>query len=296
MTIEQWLKKAEICFSGEMTAEEAHAFESETSASDELTALRELWKSTEAEAIAFEQHKAGADALKSTHQILKKDFISNKPRSLNGIPIWKWAAAAAILSGIIFMGKTLFRKAVKEPPVVVQHTTDTLTTAKQQPVKESKTPYPSEKDSVYLADVYAHHFTPDEAPDDQSGPLADAYFYYASGQYRKAIAAIDSADNKQVTRGGRAPESSAAPYANYYKAISLMSLGKQSAAVSLLKQLMTSDVNELKPKARWYLALAHLKLERLSSSLIELQALARDSTLPEYQQNARKLLLELSNR
>src|SRR6188508_2039542 len=116
MTTEQWLDKAIIYFSGVMPAGEAALFEKETAASEELSQLMRLWKTTDKEAAMMEQHTTEAAAFIATHQKLKADFIepiANEPihdaeriaapAKRMKFSTRQWIAVAAVITGIIFL-------------------------------------------------------------------------------------------------------------------------------------------------------------------------------------------------
>jgi len=296
MTIEQWLLKASAYFDGTMAIEEARAFEQQTAENDELSELMKLWKLTDAEASAYEQYKPEVEAFINTHQRLKKEFIGVTPARAVKFPAWKWVAAAAVLAGIFLIGKLLWPTSSEKPPVVVQNTKPVSpdSTVTPNPVKEKESPSPSEKNQHQNEVLYAQSFTPDDIPGDPNGPLDDAYFYYASKQYKKAITAIDSAGSRQLTRGGGDLNATTKLYGNYYKALSLMSLGNEDAAIPLLNQTIPQNAPQsLKVKSRWYLALAYIKHNERSLASTLLESLANDSSSGAYKNKARKLLSDL---
>jgi hypothetical protein len=294
MTSEQWLIKAVAYFGGTMTTEEARAFETETAANEELADLMKLWKQTDAEASVYEKYKQEIEALAETHQHLKKDFIGTRNYRAKHVRIWKWMAAAAVLAAIILLGNVLLRNAKLTTPVIVNYQiTDSLNkTDTQRTVTDSTNQSPFEKNQTDLQVLYAQNFTPDKVPDDPNGPLDDAYFYYASGQYKNAITAIDSLHKKQLTRGGAA-DASTNLFAQYYKALSLMSLGNIEPAIPLLRQVESSDNPELRDRAQWYLSLAYLKQNEPSNAIRVLEKLTGKSSTGAYKSKASRLLSEL---
>jgi cytochrome c-type biogenesis protein CcmH/NrfG len=262
MTTEQWRIQAIEYFNGSMTAEEARMFETETAKSEELTELMNLWKLTDVEASIYETYKTEADDLRATHARIRKELAGKQTAPVRKLMPWKMLAAAAVLACIIFAGYYMLNNADKQHTPIVQRTTNNSSDKidATPPANNSNSASPSEKNHVEdLQILYANNFKPDKIPDDPNGPLDDAYFYYASHQYRKAIRAIDSLSKKQVTRGADALNSSVKLDGDYYKALSLMSIGKAEAGIPLLKQVATANSHQLKIKAQWYLALAYLK-------------------------------------
>jgi tetratricopeptide (TPR) repeat protein len=160
---------------------------------------------------------------------------------------------------------------------------------------KEKNPVQATQDRMHTAILYAQAFTPDEVPEDPNGPLDDAFFYYASAQYRNAIKAIDSAGSRALTRGTNTFTPLTSFYAVYYKALSMMSLGNQAGAIPLLNQaVLLSPTELLKAKARWYLALAHLKKDKISSARNALEQLADNPLAGTYRRKAEKLLAALN--
>ena len=295
MTNEEWFIKAVAYFDGVMTAEEARLFELETTADQELNELMILWKQTDAEASAYEKFKPEIDAFIKTHQRLKKEFVRANDPSVGKYPaIWKWMAAAAVLAGVILLGNVLLRNSENKTSVIVKHTsTDSLKkTDPQAAVPKQNPQFPPEKNQTDLHVLYAQYFAPDKVPDEPNGPLDDAYFYYASQQYAQAIVAIDSVSKKKLTRG-ISRDASTNSFAQYYKALSLMSLDRIESAIPLLVQVEASNEQQLKTKARWYLSLAYLKQGQSSAAINKLQLITH-SPASDYKIKARKLLSDLT--
>jgi tetratricopeptide (TPR) repeat protein len=294
MTNDEWFIKAVAYFDGSMTNEEARAFELETAADEELSELMKLWKQTDAEASAYEKFKPEIEAFVKTHQHLKKEFIG-RLSPVRYANIWKWTAAAAVLTGLILIGNMLLHNSENKTEAIVKHTTaDSLKkTGKHNTVPVPDQQSPAEKNQTDLQALYAQYFAPDKVPDDPNGPLDDAYFFYESRQYEKAITAIDSLSKKKLTRGGGATDASTNTFALYYKALSLMSTGRAESAIPLLAQVEVSGEQALKVKAQWYLCLAYLKNEQPGDAINKLQALMKDPSSNVYKNKARKLLADL---
>jgi tetratricopeptide (TPR) repeat protein len=292
MNTGEWFIKASAYFDGSMTGEEARAFEEATAASDELNELMLLWTRTDEEAAAYEQCKPVAKALINTHQRLKMEFIGAPSRVVK-FPLWKWVAAAAVITGLSIIANMLLPVRLKNPAVVQKTTSDTQKNVENPNRVKDKLP---EKNLRLLDTLYAQNFTADDVPEDPNGPLDNAYFYYASRQYKRAIIAIDSAGTKQLTRGGEAFSTSTKVYATYYKALSLMSLGKVDSASALLRQtIQGNNPQTLKVKAQWYLALAYINKHERSLAIDMLESLIADPGTNLYKRKARKLLSELKD-
>ena len=307
MTTEQWFEKAIAYFNGTMTTEEAQLFEKETAGSAELSQLLQLWKDTDAEAAIYEQHKEDAAAFIATHQKLKKDFFYEQPIPTGTkeiaagklkFSIWKWIAAAAAITGIIFTLKMLWPSPEKSPPFA-QHKTDSNNTNKiDSAITLTAEDKKKEKDTAQTgkvpATLYAQAFAPDNIPEDAAGPLDDAFVYYAEAQYETAINAIDNAGSKASTRGGDSFTPVTNFYALYYKALSMMSLENTAGAIPLLQQaVLKSPAATLKVKAQWYLALAYLKQEKISETAETLRLVTNNSAAGKYKSKAEKLLMAL---
>jgi hypothetical protein len=317
MTTEQWFDKAMIYFDGNMTAEEAQLFENETAENEEFTQLKRLWKNTDEEGAIFEQNKESAEAFIATHRKLKAEFINEaaerSPNSSDEIYLpkrkakfsaWQWMAVAAAITGIIFMAEFFMHTATDNRLAVQQKVVSgasgnqlkkdsSANLANENQDSQNKLHQPPNASSSYEK-LYADNFEPDEVPEDQSGPLDNAFFYYASGEYRKAISAIDSADKKIVTRGSNSFTPLTNFYALYYKALSLMSLGKTRSATFVLQRAIPNSPSEiLKMKAQWYLALAFVEQGQISSANQILQSLTDNPAAGSYKNKAENLLTAL---
>ena len=315
MSVEQWFEKAIAYFSDDMTPEEIKLFEVETASSEELSRLMQLWKSTDEEATLYENFKEETAALIATHQRLKQDFVEKQTiRELSTTPhitvkrsrqikfsIWQWVAVAAVISGITLGIELLIPELQKKPSVaqtnipqttpdsVGKNSTDTHANKNTESIVNTQ-------QQNQAATLYAEVFTPDKIPDNPNGPLDDAFFYYASGQYENAVTAIDSALTKTVTRGNDTFTPLTAFYASYYKALSLMSLGNIAEAIPLLQQaLQQSPAEMLSIKAQWYLSLAYLKEEKTPDAAKTLQLLINNPAAGAYKSRAQKILSGINN-
>jgi tetratricopeptide (TPR) repeat protein len=315
MTTEQWLDKAIIYFSGAMPAEEAALFEKETAASEELSQLMKLWRTTDKEAAIMEQHTTEAAAFIATHQKLKADFIEPvaTPALNDGaqmvpvrkikMPALQWIAVAAVLTGVIFMveliisnnnkpGSSNSTNAGNTTNVTPKDTTANLANETKDTIKGSTAP---QEDKVNYEKLYAQNFKPDEVPDDSGGPLENAFFYYESSQYKNAIEAIDNAKNATLTRGNSAFTPLSEFYALYYKALSMMSLGNISGAIPLLKNCMQQSPSDaLKANTQWYLSLAYLHEQDITVAIQTLRTLINNPSGALYKTRAENILHALN--
>jgi len=315
MSTEQWFEKATAYFSNTMTAEEMRLFETETAANEELSQLMQLWKITDAEAAIYERSKEDAAALIATHQKLKHDFVDEqtayefsttenkrrRPLLKIKFSVWQWVAVAAILTGIIISIELFIPSTGKKTPVVQT----TIPKNKADTVRDDSAGVPENKNKENNiktpkqnqgATLYAEAFLPDKIPEDPNGPLDNAFFYYASGQYKNAIAAIDGARSKSATRGNDTFTPLTEFYTAYYKALSLMLLDNTAAAIPLLQQAFKQSPAEiLRIKAQWYLSLAYLKEEKISSAYETLQLLINNPEAGEYKSKAEKILAGINN-
>ena len=313
MTREQWFEKAQAYFNGDMSPEEARLFETETAAIDDLSQLMQLWKTSDAEAIVYEQNRSGAADFIKTHQKLKSEFlgVEEKPSTFTEMDVdsasparrkLKWVAIAAGVAGIIILvgllrpsnrnnARVADRKLKADSSNFVPPIISPDTPAVRSPQNDNS-PAKAAPDHYDAAVLYAQAFLPDHAPENPNGPLDDAFFYYASEQYEKAIMAIDSAGNKQLKRGSFYSALTGF-YARYYKALSLMALGREAEAIPLLKEsAQHAPDRAIKAKVRWYLALAQLKESR-SSSMNILRSLVTDPDSGPYRRKAENLLAAL---
>ena len=297
MNTEEWFDKAIAYFNGTMTTEQAQLFEKETAASEELSKLMQTWKTTDEEAALYEINRHETEAFISTHQKLKRDFIIDdvKVKKLKYYP-WRWVAIAAAVTGIILLMR-IFTPSADKSSFADERKKKSDTTHKIVATDLPVVTIDSQvkKRSIQPRTLYAQVFRPDEVPEDPNGPLDNAFFYYASKQYKKAITAIDSAGSKTQTRGSDSFTPVTKFYAPYYKALSMLSLGNDSGAVKLLTQSVSIAPSAfLKAKAQWYLALAYLKQENVPTAIETLGILIKNPSAGGYQQKAEKLLSELN--
>jgi tetratricopeptide (TPR) repeat protein len=311
MTTEEWFEKATAYFNGSMTTEEVQLFEAETAASEELSQLMQLWKNTDEEAAIYVQDRQAADAFIATHQKLKKTFIndtgadefSTDARQLN-FSLWKWVAAAAVITGTIFMINLLIpsskqnlqlSRQTKHADSAAHTARDTATAVTADNKPKEKSAVQTSEHSIQAARLYAEAFVPDDAPKNPNELLDDAFFYYASAQYKNAINAIDSAGSKAATRGNNAFTPLTNFYAQYYKGLSMMLLNNTAGAIPVLQQAaLQSPEAALKAKAQWYLALAYLKQEKIADAVSTLQLLINNAEAGIYKSKAEKLLAALN--
>jgi tetratricopeptide (TPR) repeat protein len=276
----------------------------------------QLWKSTDTEAMLYEKYKEEAEAFIATHKRLKSSFVNENRDAVTGTPhkkpsplknlrfsAWQWAAVAAVILGVIFLAD-LFLAPKNNAPVAQQKTaTDTSKLAGANDsaanLTQQNTSKPSDQtteSSISSQTLYAQAFTKDEVPKNFSGPpdLDNALFYYASGQYEKAIKSIDNISQSVETRGNNAAAELTDFYALYYKALSLMELNNTAAAIEPLQESLQQNVHEaLKAKAQWYLALAYLQQQNYSLAENTFEQLINNPGAGSYKDRAEKLLAAL---
>ena len=302
MNTEEWFEKAQAYFNGSMTIDDSQLFEEETAASKELSHLMQLWKMVDEQGSLFEQSTEYEERFRATHQRVRNLLTEERRTVKINFPAWKWVAIAATVAGIVIL-MNIFTPTLKENSSVAEQKSKSKDTNKiitKDPSvaltdtanKDIQTPPGNRIDPKIL---YAQQFSPDEVPEDVNGPLNNAFFYYASAQYKRAIVAIDSAGKNSVTRGGDSFASLTKFYASYYKALSMLSLGNDAGAVPLLEQSMVIAPSAyLKGKAQWYLALTLLKQGNTLSASNNLQALSENDAAGSYRQKAKKLLSVLN--
>ncbi|MEI6949711.1 hypothetical protein V9K67_21165 [Paraflavisolibacter sp. H34] len=130
--------------------------------------------------------------------------------------------------------------------------------------------------------------------------------YLKSNHYEDALAKIDvskfhhSPNGRQDNlRGGDEAEMNESKkmvtvfYGPYYKAQCYLALGQPEKAIPELETALTIGEEVLQYKAKWYLALAFLKTNRLQEAKTLLQQLAGRPEEEAFQQEAQKLLREL---
>lgn len=285
MTTEEWFDKAIAYFNGTMSVEQSQLLEEQTAANEELSELMRVWKRLNIEAPIYEKFRNEASDFIRTHERLKAVFVdkvviippAKKTR------IWKWVAVAATVAGIIIIIKFLAPSSHPRPQVVEQIDTPRNTAPPGDLIPNRE----GEK-------LFAQNFSPDRIPEDPNGALDDAFFYYESKQYKKAVAAIDSYQTKALTRGAGAEAKLTAFYAVYYKALSLLALDNVADALPLLNEaLKVAPSTSFKTKAQWYLVLGYLKRENLKSARETLELII-NSHSADYQSRATHLLAELT--
>jgi len=285
MKEDEWIQRAILYFNGSLSSDEEARFLKETEASEPLSELMSLWKQTEQQAAAFERHRKSAEDFIETHARIKSGFVVHSAKP--SLKVWRWVAAAALATGVFFFIRALL-------PSAKSGVTSVVETIKRDSVGASNNQPDQRSDTIKLELLFAQSFAPDEVPIDQSGPLEDAYFYYSSKQYQKAIAAIDSADARKLTRG-----ISSSPlyfYAVYYKGLSLLSIGNAKEAIPLLNKASTlAGSPEQRSKTNWYLSLAHLKAGNRSSAVEYLNLVKNNSLANAYRTKAENLLRALND-
>ena len=325
MNVNEWIEKAADYFGGNMAKEEIHLFETETAANPQLQNLMELWKQTETDASFYAQHEAGANDFIYTHKKLKPVFIEEQRNSspfflaetneeiINPVsPIRKfrilpWLAAAAVITGIMFFASKIFSPdAINKNGIAkeqAQHKNndsinDISPSAINKPVEQplaNTNNTIQEKKEINTAKLYAQNFVPDVAPEDQHGPMDDAFFYYEMKEYKKSIEAIENIPNKPLTRGSNYVSPQDSFYINYYKGLNYLCLGNAKAAIPALQQsILQKPFGEWLAKVQWYLALAYVKENKIEDAKKELNAITQNKEAGMYKIKASVLYKELN--
>ena len=135
--------------------------------------------------------------------------------------------------------------------------------------------------------LYAANFAPYENvvhPIERGEKLEDlktkAFLAYEDGDYPLALELFKELQAQHAD-----------PYIDFYKAIILMQLNQHEEAIPLLKGYIEND-GQLKDRATWYLALAHLKIGDTSEVRAVLEKLVQMGTFKT--KDAEKLLKSLS--
>lgn len=254
--------------------------------------------------------------------IIHRDDHINR---LKGFTNFKWLTAAAL---IIFLGsllilwyqhkkndlriaenrnrkdatlsskreKTVHSKAtihdsslLQHEPIIQENKMDTENLNAVAKARHSSTIASSKRNTLFKK-----YFQPDSVPADVAGPLRKALEPYKENDYNSALIALQ----KSKTLAKRGPDESdprATFYIDYYQAQSYMALDKIDKAVPMLKSAIKSvPDNLLKNKARWYLALAYLKLGELNNTEALLHLLSKEKQAEAYREKAIKLMKALN--
>lgn len=251
----------------------------------------------------------------ANNEILYIESAEKNNRS-EGIRLWKRLVIAAAIIGIVATGVVMYLNNKKSPSQVVLNNkkTDTLRKPKTDTIqlpqtmpaipnlaKEDKNktkPKKSPKiNNINQEELYADNFKPDVVPEDKTGPLEDAFNFYEKGNYKDAIASIETADPDMIIRGQETDTKHIVFYTHYYKALSYMAIGNSVKAIPALKTAINkSPENSLQIKAQWYLALAYLKTNDFKNAKELLNQIASNSKEAEYKSKAVTLMTELKKR
>lgn len=132
--------------------------------------------------------------------------------------------------------------------------------------------------------LYDANFTPYENvlyPIERGNQIEDlktkAFVAYENGEYQKALNLLQEIDNNIKD-----------PYLDFYSANILMQLDRHHEAIPLLENYINQN-GELKDRALWYMALAHLKLKQPDKSMALLEQLVN---LGSFKRNAAEKLIQ----
>lgn len=135
---------------------------------------------------------------------------------------------------------------------------------------ENFTPYPNELVTIERGKVEENHFT-------------EIFSHYNQGNFAKAIQAID-----EIEMSGKMEED-----LQFYKAISLMSIGEFEDAEKILRQLDHQELDSYENQINWYMALLTLRDGRTEISIDYLDKLSQSNSNFR-KSSAQKLLLKIN--
>lgn len=222
--------------------------------------------------------------------------------------ISRWVVAAA-LAGIVLVSALYFFNTKNRVQVAGKQATagtakkDSIqqkTKAEQRIAKENKPPEKTVKDktgegiATKRDKLFKANFTPDAVPLEVPDLLQEPMIYYGAAQYNDAISAFAKVDQHDLTRGAHTDKKLALFYTRYYTSLSYLAAGNALKAVSGFEHAIAQNPDQpLAVKAKWYLALAHLKIGHLKMSEKYLGELADDEQAGEYRTSAIKLKAEI---
>ncbi|MEJ7740880.1 MAG: hypothetical protein WKF97_25970 [Chitinophagaceae bacterium] len=311
--IDQYLK-------GEMSREEQLFFQSELETNEELAAAFRIYQAIEEEMGNKNRHAEGEAALKISLEKLNERYFRNdavqpipEHHIIKRMAVWKIMGIAAALIGLVALGVTFYLQNQKnDSPVVVENKTDNVEDSSL--ATEGITPTDSipssgiahqAQDSPNVSGIrsnyrienkkrealYAANFKPDAAPEDQSGPLEEAFAHYESGEYKDYIEAAGQVDPALTSRGVTLTPF----YTDYYKAQSYMAIDNVSKAIPELRKSISKSPDSLwKAKVQWYLALAYLKTDQVKKASDLLGQLARNNQAGGYRARSAQLQKQLN--
>jgi len=219
-----------------------------------------------------------AAQIASLHSSKQKSF----KKDTKSISLWKQLAIAATIIGVISLSVIIYRQSLQknhpvantnkkpdssaniikedsaqihkniiEQNLANQNKSDTNKDAKQKQQLQTNSNHEV---------LFANNFRPDTIPESTAGPLEDAFAYYENGDYKNAIASIETADLNTELRGQETDTKHIIFYARYYKALSYLVENRVEKAIPELNNaIKDSPDSVLQVKAQWYLALAYLK-------------------------------------
>lgn len=359
--------KVKDYFNGKMTRAEQLLFEAEMETNKELATAVELYRLIEEgidEAEGYpaeeallrnalnqlhEQYLANelqrdADPIKTTDEKqpslaseLNKEtapvpstefYISGQEKGKRRrIKLWRNAAIAAAVTGIVSIGAIWFlgrekvspgvaiknKKSDRTKTIIVPDTSDVQGSEPTEYTAtkgENKKPEQQQNKNILAQSfnpLYATHFKTDTAPSRIPYPLQEALAHYKNQAYKDVIAAIDIDAIKTAIENFRPraeqdekqdkEENLTLFYAHYYKAQSYLADNKAEKAIGELRNALTKSPDEFwKNKTQWYLALAYLKTGQTKQSQTWLKKVADSDSSGEYKQKALRLISEMSNR
>jgi tetratricopeptide (TPR) repeat protein len=211
-----------------------------------------------------------------------KQGVFKKDTKLKRISVWKQYAVAAAIIGVMSLSVIIYRQSQqKNYPVANTNkkpdsSADIIKRDSAQTHKniiEENLAGQNKKDTnkavkqkqqlhttSNLEALFANNFKPDTIPESVAGPLEDALAYYENGDYKNAIASIETADLNMEFRGQETDTKHIIFYAHYYKALSYLAENRVEKAIPELNNAIKDSPDSiLQIKAQWYLALAYLK-------------------------------------
>lgn len=137
-------------------------------------------------------------------------------------------------------------------------------------------------DSLYSAyyQTYPNVVAPTVRGENNEDIKSEAFFEYDNENYEKSVALFS-----KIYRTDKDD------YALFYKALSLMELGKTNEAIAAFNQFDLSKNNSFTPFVKWYLALSYVKENQKEKAVPLLQSLSETNN-PQ-QEMAKKIMSEL---
>lgn len=140
--------------------------------------------------------------------------------------------------------------------------------------------------------LFAHNFKPDIVPADMPDVLQEPLAYYEATQYKDAVTAFENIDPDFLSRGSDVNKKRILFYTSYYKSLSFLASGHVSKAIPELEKAIRESPDTMQTtKAKWYLALANIKIGDLVVATNLLNQLANNNVDTYY----RKMSLSLKD-